>query len=492
MWQRQDETGEMFHPAACIYIEFTLLRMEKIIFVFYMEIKYNIHNDSGLYLQECKKEGYHRMKLTVKNFAKIEMANIKVDGITVIAGENNTGKSTVGKILFSLFNSLYNINLKVTVQRKREIISIATALIRNYLLHDSSMRGLPFSKLRRWAEYVAEAAFCLFENEDMDEDVLAKMLLDSLKEHKILINEKTQEFENIDATLHEIAGRMIQIIEISDEAIMLELISRYFNDVFCQQINSLKNNSNAAVELDIQKKEIKLVFSENTCKEYNAQLPILNQAFYIDNPFIIDKLTEYDELCTTEDFLVRQLIDKEDEGVVGSVIAKEKISEIIHTLTTVVQGSIIESQDGKFYLEEVGLREPVYLNNLSTGMKSFVLLRMMLEKGILKEKDILILDEPEIHLHPQWQIAYAETIVLLEKYFDLSVIVTTHSPYFLDALNIFSAKHGVENRVNYYLSEVKNGNVIMKCVNDNINLIYEKMADPIQVLDTLRYELNHQ
>ena len=43
------------------------------------------------------------MKLRIKNFAKIEDADINIDGITVIAGENNTGKSTVGKIFFSLF-----------------------------------------------------------------------------------------------------------------------------------------------------------------------------------------------------------------------------------------------------------------------------------------------------------------------------------------------------------------------------------------------------
>ena len=49
------------------------------------------------------------MELNIENFAKIKEANIIIDGITVIAGENNTGKSTVGKILFSIFNSLNNI-----------------------------------------------------------------------------------------------------------------------------------------------------------------------------------------------------------------------------------------------------------------------------------------------------------------------------------------------------------------------------------------------
>ena len=45
------------------------------------------------------------MELKVRNFAKIAEADIIVDGITVIAGNNNTGKSTIGKILDVIFNT---------------------------------------------------------------------------------------------------------------------------------------------------------------------------------------------------------------------------------------------------------------------------------------------------------------------------------------------------------------------------------------------------
>ena len=117
---------------------------------------------------------------------------------------------------------------------------------------------------------------------------------------------------------------------------------------------------------------------------------------------------------------------------------------------------------------------------------------MLLEKNILKEKDVLILDEPEIHLHPQWQIVYAEMIVLLQKYFDLSIIITTHSPYFLDAVNIFSVKYGIDSKVNYYLSSMENDKVTMLNVGEDIDLIYKKMASPIQILDTLRHELENR
>ncbi|WP_187646864.1 hypothetical protein [Nitrosophilus labii] len=46
------------------------------------------------------------MIFTIKNILAIKEANIKINGLTVIAGENDSGKSTVGKTLFALIKSL--------------------------------------------------------------------------------------------------------------------------------------------------------------------------------------------------------------------------------------------------------------------------------------------------------------------------------------------------------------------------------------------------
>lgn len=81
--------------------------------------------------------------------------------------------------------------------------------------------------------------------------------------------------------------------------------------------------------------------------------------------------------------------------------------------------------------------------------------------------------------------------MLLQKKFDLSVVVTTHSPYFVDAINLFSCKYNTDNNVNYYISSVNDNKVEMRNVTGNIEEIYKKMASPIEALDTLRYELNN-
>lgn len=62
--------------------------------------------------------------------AKIKSANININGITVIAGENNTGKSTIGRIVFSIFNSTYNMEQKVKNDRVIKIFELIYESIR--------------------------------------------------------------------------------------------------------------------------------------------------------------------------------------------------------------------------------------------------------------------------------------------------------------------------------------------------------------------------
>lgn len=62
------------------------------------------------------------MKLKIRDFAKIKKADIDLDGITVIAGENNAGKSTIGKVLFAIFNSMNDMETKIDDERKKQFI----------------------------------------------------------------------------------------------------------------------------------------------------------------------------------------------------------------------------------------------------------------------------------------------------------------------------------------------------------------------------------
>lgn len=46
------------------------------------------------------------MKININNIGIIEEASLKINGLTVITGYNNSGKTTVGKVVYSLFSSV--------------------------------------------------------------------------------------------------------------------------------------------------------------------------------------------------------------------------------------------------------------------------------------------------------------------------------------------------------------------------------------------------
>ena len=53
------------------------------------------------------------MRLHVKNIGILNDAEIEIAGITVVAGENNTGKSTFGKALYAVFSGLHQLEKRV-------------------------------------------------------------------------------------------------------------------------------------------------------------------------------------------------------------------------------------------------------------------------------------------------------------------------------------------------------------------------------------------
>ena len=74
------------------------------------------------------------MKIKLRNIGKIENAVVEIDGITVIAGENNTGKSTVSKALYAMFNSFYQVQNQI---RKVRFDSIYNVIMKSYFQYKS-------------------------------------------------------------------------------------------------------------------------------------------------------------------------------------------------------------------------------------------------------------------------------------------------------------------------------------------------------------------
>jgi predicted ATPase len=141
------------------------------------------------------------------------------------------------------------------------------------------------------------------------------------------------------------------------------------------------------------------------------------------------------------------------------------------SIRNVVDGEF-KQVEGDLKFQEECMNTPLGMFNVSAGMKPFLIIKRLLEAGEIKERGILIFDEPEIHLHPEWQLKYAELLVLLQKEFNLNILLTTHSPYFLNAIEVYSQKNGITGNCNYYLTDTEGDVCTIKEVTNDLNLVY--------------------
>lgn len=92
----------------------------------------------------------------------------------------------------------------------------------------------------------------------------------------------------------------------------------------------------------------------------------------------------------------------------------KRLEDIMDLMNRVVSGNVLKRQRYMYQIDG-NISTELDISSLSTGLKAFVIIKQLLLNGVLNEKDVIVLDEPEIHLHPEWQLIYAEIIVLLQK-----------------------------------------------------------------------------
>lgn len=415
------------------------------------------------------------MRLKISNFAKIEKADIKIDGITVICGDNDTGKSTIGKILFSIFSSNYNSAKRIRGEKGLSVINNIAKL---------QLRPLQLDNFSDFANKCTNEILDTLNIDNVNINNIKNIIIDTIPESLISLN-------NID----NVANDIFKIMSAPYNKLMIEIINRYFSNIFCKQIDNLFNkNANAKLELEVKKQKMNIEFKNNECTRFDSEFNITHSIFYIDNPFILDNIYA-DNLNFISSKLISNLVKEnlEYEGIIEAVTNREILEKVYDVLNNVMNAEII-NKNNEYYLHYNENNTEIKLENLSAGLKSFVIIKRLLENGSLNEKDVLILDEPEIHLHPKWQLIYAELIVLLQKYFNLTITITTHSHYFLEAINRFSKMHNIDERVNFYITELAENkcNVIFKNVNDNLDIIYEKMYEPLEMLSNMREEQDNE
>lgn len=412
------------------------------------------------------------MIFKIKNFGKIAEANIKLDGITVICGNNNTGKSTVGKALFSFFNALTDYKNKIDAQKNSKL----RAAIRNYA---ADPMDLPVKVL------------------------YPKNSMDFISEHENHFSlDEIKEFLELSYGVKLPKDRLVSLVEYLNTPeidILNEYVYRYITNVMNGQVKNAYSSSNSHCLISGEFKDftntIKIRKQYCICE---LDEPIEHSAYYINTPFSLDSLNEHRMAIFGSNPMSRNIVDailqaqaeiNEDSmtNILDTVLNKKELDDVRSIIKKAYSGDTIIDHGRYFYIEN-GI--PFDFRNISAGLKSFAIIERLLETGVLKKKDVLILDEPEIHLHSEWQIIYAELIVILQKTFDLTILLVTHSFQFLESLNFFMKKYGIWDKGNYYMPESNEKGIMMKSFDNNSDELKRNLSTGTFKIADLEFEFD--
>ncbi len=153
---------------------------------------------------------------------------------------------------------------------------------------------------------------------------------------------------------------------------------------------------------------------------------------------------------------------------------------------------VIRLKEQKTGFEYVHEHYSLHLSNLATGTKLFAIMKTLIDKGAIDDNTILILDEPESHLHPEWQNIFAELLILLVKDVNCRILLTTHSPNFLLAIEAFMYKHSIVDKCNFYKTQFNNDNETVDYVlTNNTNEIYGDFVKFLSQVKQIRNTYAH-
>lgn len=472
------------------------------------------------------------MKLDIKNIGIVKEAKLDIEGLTVITGSNNSGKTTVGKVLYSIINAVENINEFALLDRKsylaNKILKVydlyAFDLYFDILIYDNE-EYIPTSIIYKLF-HTAKKSFSEYPNTNSIREFISNSKKYIIKENVETIlqmfdntNEAiVQSIENQKGNLNKFLSSLINVVEEIEVELAQGLqindyirnrIFRSLKSEFNNQITPINDSSKAGViklyadEVDFF--DIKLtnegIVNDNIYKSSPAK-----EIYFIDDPYIVDNWKPKKEPIATSRFGRRHIVenssfitglknhsekieciisnDSNNNNLYVNINNSKNSENILQKINEILPGHFVQDKDR--YIES---ETKLDIRNLATGSKSFLILKQLILSGKINENTIVVFDEPEVHLHPEWQNIFAEIIVLLIKELNANIMMTTHSMQFLLALETFTKKYSTTKKAHYYISKVGDDKEFVE-ITKKINQAYAKLSEPLVIIDNLNRELN--
>ena len=427
------------------------------------------------------------MIVKIHNIGIILDSKIICDGVTLITGKNGSGKTTFGKAFVSLFSGINNAPKTYAegfIKYARETIAEALGLRRNSVGH-YYFGSYPRIRLR--------SLYYLLNSSKYDIDSFLSLLNPALEE---LSNDKSafEEllFNNIkidrssvitDDEYAFVVRRFRETIEkikmsLEDSTFLDTYISQSVKDQldnsFFGQVKNIDNKKdktyieieNDGVEVRFDYDEIKLSYLE----------PLKNiRAFYIDDSGLIDKLYDYtptNRRNLLDYFLISDL--KKPINRVNKLRVQDELRDIFEIINRVYPYDFLEERK-TLSTNNFGIK----IKNEAYGRKIFAIIKEMLYRNLITRDSILVFDEPDNHLHPEWQIEFIKLVTKINQRIGAKIVCITHSSTLLLASQVYCKKN---TPLNVYYCDADNNRPFMD-VSDDIQKAHKELADPYILLD---------
>lgn len=435
------------------------------------------------------------MDIKINNVGIIKDSKVCIDGLTVITGKNNAGKSTVGKCLYSVISSTNHIFEKYLYETTSFAYRSLVDNIRNIGL-SILFRHLSNDEASRWpvlfSIYNDTFSKKIVSTEDIidvlneAESELQSLDYESMKKNsplyirrvdKALFDKQIEECLNsLDKTKNTIKS------DADMKGFIRKKVFEYVSNEFNKQIQPVKD-SNCVSQISIEDNG-NMFFDARISKSFVEGNPYFLQSFskcyLIDDVNVLndmngyynysryrqnndpDRFEDYLEDISHARFLLASITDSSDTFTRD--FFEREFSSVLEVFNETFGDSIIRVNNN-FYCQS----DKLDIRNLATGSKLFAILKLLFENGKIDSNTLIVLDEPENHLHPEWQNLLAKFISILVKEKKCKFVITTHSPNLLLALNTMMIKYNIESESNFYFAEKNDdGFVMFKKDNDNL------------------------
>ncbi len=385
----------------------------------------------------------------IANFGRINDLEINIKPLTVIAGINDSGKSFATKGLYSVLSALNNDHIGLLFGKNHTSILKALQKLAFILTSKKDLKFLKKleSNINFMDDVVAEAFDKnLVQQLEFSKDIYIQKVIDSFIDDFNKFNKHLQttptKYEKIKIYVDSIEKSLYQIkLGIKDtreslsESIGDSLTENFKKNFQTQLINLKQFNSeifpsfNLSNIGDVKIEESRFSFSLEPNGLVNIQN--LNNIIYLDSPIfakIKRALQKKSNPYSTRDEEFKyypQYVDDLFNKIDTDLYDTGDMSTISNRINTAINGKVYIDSNNYINYEDKD-KNIIPISLAAMGIANIGIIGMLIEKGIIKKGSFLIIDEPEVHLHPEWQMEMIKVLLELSQS-GINVVIATHS-----------------------------------------------------------------